>query len=590
MKPIPPCLTTLAAVLATGGFDDLWADTSLPEWYGQPRSSHAGYLFSTAGTSPAANINENPFGSPVAVITLGDLADGWQQPADPIALSGVAYDGAWDLGNQGYISVTVPFAPSAPLAGMYYDVKYQVYAVAYHGITPLPVLDTPGMAVAGLTTQSGTVALDPWFPGATWDFQQWNGSIEHLAATTLTFDLKVPPPVAPLYRGTTSVVDTYEIFTQYTWHASDPLARVWDGRDVDDNLWTSKDNWGGIAPVSGDTLYFAGTTRMEPANNMEAGTSFGGITFLSDAGAFTLGGNAITLAGNVTNLGNHLQTIQLPVNLTGEHTFSTNGTAGGITVSGVVSGATGGIIKTGDGVLNLTGANTYQGNTTVANGTLALSGAGTIAASPVIAVTAGAVLDVSDVNGGLWTLGGSQTLTGAGTVNGNTRIAGTHAPGSGIGAALGNGDWTYAAGSIFAYEFNSGVGVGPAYAADLHIINGDLTLNGTVVLDLADLAGWRCAFAEGTILSLINYTGELGGGHMTWEGNELTEGERFTLDANTWEISYSAQSGGLNFSGYYVGGHFVNLNLVAIPEPGSLLALGCLLGCGLFIRTHRTHP
>jgi autotransporter-associated beta strand protein len=549
----------------------------LPEWYGQPRSSHAGYLFSTAGTSPAANINENPFGSPVAVITLGDLADGWQQPADPIALSGVAYDGAWDLGNQGYISVTVPFAPSAPLAGMYYDVKYQVYAVAYHGITPLPVLDTPGMAVAGLTTQSGTVALDPWFPGAAWDFQQWNGSIEHLAATTLTFDLKVPPPVAPLYRGTTSVVDTYEIFTQYTWHASDPLARVWDGRDVDDNLWTSKDNWGGIAPVSGDTLYFAGTTRMEPANNMEAGTSFGGITFLSDAGAFTLGGNAITLAGNVTNLGNHLQTIQLPVNLTGEHTFSTNGTAGGITVSGVVSGATGGIIKTGDGVLNLTGANTYQGNTTVANGTLALSGAGTIAASPVIAVTAGAVLDVSDVNGGLWTLGGSQTLTGAGTVNGNTRIAGTHAPGSGIGAVVMDGDVTYAAGSIFEWQMDSSVREGTR-GMDYDALDISGTLGGAGAVFRIVLGG-NDTFDQ-----------EFWNTSRTWSDIFQTAGSSLAFDSIFSSLTYANALGDLAVPSATTRGTFsipgTSLVWSAVPEPKSVL-VGLLL-TSLWLRRQRS--
>ena len=583
MKTPPSCLLALAMAFSAGGFNGVRAVTPLPVWYGEPRTTRTGYIFDNNSLSPLPNLSENPFGSPAATVTLGTVADGWQDPQIPWDNSGVLSDGAWDIGKTGVISVTVPFAPTVPPAGMYYDVAFLVRTVAYKGIMALPSFDSSVTPALDLVLSQATVAQDPMFSGATWEGLTWTGHVAHVSASNLSLAIKSP-------ANNMSVVDTYEVFTQYTWHASDPLARIWDGSDVDDNLWTSRDNWGGIAPVAGDTLYFAGTTRLAPVNNMVAGTSCGGITFLSDAGTFTLSGNAVTLAGNVTNLGNNLQTLRLPAMLTGERTFSTNGAAGGITVGGGISGATGGIIKTGDGVLNLTGANTYQGNTTVAAGTLALSGGGTIAGSRVIAVAAGAILDVSAVNGGLWTLGNGQILTGGGAVNGNIRIEGTYAPGSGIGAALGNGDWTYAAGSIFAYEFNSGVGVDPAYAADLHIINGDLTLSGTVVLDLADLAGWRCAFAEGTILSMINYTGELGGGHMTWEGNELTEGERFTLDANTWEISYSAQSGGLNFSGYYVGGHFVNLNLVAIPEPGSLLALGWLLGCGLFIRTHRTHP
>jgi len=56
----------------------------------------------------------------------------------------------------------------------------------------------------------------------------------------------------------------------------------------------------------------------------------------------------------------------------------------------------------------------------------------------------------------------------------------------------------------------------------------------------------------------------------------------FTAGPHTWRINYEAISGGLNFATEYTGGHFVTLT--AVPEPGSWLALGCLLGSGTFLR------
>ena len=79
--------------------------------------------------------------------------------------------------------------------------------------------------------------------------------------------------------------------------------------------------------------------------------------------------------------------------------------------------ADGGLTKNGLGILTLTAANTFTGKTTVAAGTLALSGAGAVASSPWIEVRSGATLNVSAVTGGTQTLS-NQVLSGTGSVTG----------------------------------------------------------------------------------------------------------------------------------------------------------------------------
>jgi autotransporter-associated beta strand protein len=84
----------------------------------------------------------------------------------------------------------------------------------------------------------------------------------------------------------------------------------------------------------------------------------------------------------------------------------------------------GGLTVIGAGTLTLNGANTYTGNTTVTNGTLALGGSGSIATSPRIIVGGGATFDVSALGG--FVLGSSQTLSNSSstaTLNGNINTA-----------------------------------------------------------------------------------------------------------------------------------------------------------------------
>jgi fibronectin-binding autotransporter adhesin len=83
----------------------------------------------------------------------------------------------------------------------------------------------------------------------------------------------------------------------------------------------------------------------------------------------------------------------------------------------------GGLTKTNSGRLTLIGANTYNGNTLVSAGVLALAGNGSISNNSTINITAGAVLDASGRGDGRLTVASGQTLVGNGVLNGNVTVA-----------------------------------------------------------------------------------------------------------------------------------------------------------------------
>ena len=165
-----------------------------------------------------------------------------------------------------------------------------------------------------------------------------------------------------------------------------PAVRVWNGGSPANNFWTSGSNWvGGNAPVAGDQVVFAGNVRLTPDNN-NIGLVVGGLKFsgVSDpegnAGAFTLGGNALTVAGKIENNSTNAQTINHGITLATAVNPADTGVvnvaagAGTLTIAGNVGGTVG-LIKTGTGTAALTAAsNSYTGDTYVKAGTLQVAG------------------------------------------------------------------------------------------------------------------------------------------------------------------------------------------------------------------------
>lgn len=184
--------------------------------------------------------------------------------------------------------------------------------------------------------------------------------------------------------------------------------RTWDGGGSDAN-WNTASNWGGTAPVADDTLFWGGTAKLSNTNDLAADTSFAGITFNNDAGAFTLTGNRLSLGGDLVNLDLDTQTINLDMILSATRTL--NASNGIITINGILSGS-GGLTKTGSKPLILTGDNSYTGVTTVkANSSLRIQ------SDKALGSTNGATVVE---NGGWVEVSGDITVDEAITISGDS--------------------------------------------------------------------------------------------------------------------------------------------------------------------------
>lgn len=199
--------------------------------------------------------------------------------------------------------------------------------------------------------------------------------------------------------------------------SADAETRIWDGGDGVNFNWSNPLNWdANIAPIAFDALVFDGQAGLSNINDFTVdASSFVGLAFNSTAGAFILGGNAVTLNGNlVDNSATATQTINHDLVFQGSTIKVVEG--GNIVIGGVLSGFSG-FTKTGGGTLLLNnGNNTISGNVIVNGGTLSLGATGNVDPTSMLTLS----------NGEFTILGGSasprtQTLgtllnTGRGTL------------------------------------------------------------------------------------------------------------------------------------------------------------------------------
>jgi len=213
---------------------------------------------------------------------------------------------------------------------------------------------------------------------------------------------------------------------------------VWSLTAGGTNSWNTTTNWtGGVAPGltsnNGDTATF--NTQSAPAivelatigTTLQAMTvtssSTNSFTFSSTGGSFTFINIAPSTSPSTftTTSGTPLTTISANVaNGSSAQPLNFDLAAGtALTISGIVSDSGGGIGQTvGSSTLTLSASNTYTGPTSIAAGTLALSGIGSISTSSGVDVTIGTgIFDISQASGAV-TIG---TLSGGGTVAGGSK-------------------------------------------------------------------------------------------------------------------------------------------------------------------------
>ncbi len=222
---------------------------------------------------------------------------------------------------------------------------------------------------------------------------------------------------------------------------------------------------GSLAGVAGSAVTLGSATLTTGGNN--ASTAFDGVVsgtgslVKTGTGTFTLGGansyagatnvNAGTLQASAANvlpsntavtvangatlaLANQAQTIGSLAGAGAVTLGSAALTTGGANTSTAFTGAifgSGSLIKTGTGVFAVSGANTYTGTTTVAQGTLSATAANGLSAASAHTVASGATLALN---------GNSQTVASL-TNSGIVSIVGT-TPGTTLtvnGAYVGNG-------------------------------------------------------------------------------------------------------------------------------------------------------
>ncbi len=340
-----------------------------------------------------------------------------------------------------------------------------------------------------------------------------------------------------------------------------------DAGTVAVRIWGSSEPRGSsyenqISPNSAVTINSDGILNVGKSTTMGSLTLNGGQVRIADgqtvspSGAITANTNSAHQTSLITGGSLALANAGTTVSVARDTTRGSD-----LTITSQVTG-TGGLTKSGAGILTLGAANTYTGATTISGGTLAVNG--------------------SLASGSAVTVGTAGTLAGTGTVNGTVAVRGELAPGAfaldgtaSIGT-LTTGSQTWYDGASYAWQVNNTLGAaGTAY--DTLVINGGLNLSNLStdgftleVLGLSGSLAGAIANFDGTWspTQYKSYTWTLltaSGGITGFEAGD------FQIDLTNFSNVFDQDHG--NFFVGIASNNSLTLTYESVPEPATYAAL-----------------
>ncbi len=164
------------------------AITLVPAWEGDPLTTDASYTFTTnSRTAPPEDYN-NPHGPPALLVEDETFfGTGWQDPNGEYQLTRVPGEGAWDLGQAGRLSITIPISVAGDLSAK--ELEVFVNLIWYQSPASAPSITIGGHIPTTSFFESELVQSDG---AGSWRRTVWSATYDGFTPDFLTLVFQAP--------------------------------------------------------------------------------------------------------------------------------------------------------------------------------------------------------------------------------------------------------------------------------------------------------------------------------------------------------------------------------------------------------------